>query len=517
MYIAPNTTIKIYSGVPLDNTYENTIYFANSSAQATYFASKLKYTFDNNTYQRVEKGKIRIEKKADDLYDCDYLAFQNTNYGNKWFYAFITGVEYINNITSEISFEIDCMQTYMFDTTLLQSFVEREHSLTDEVGDNILPESVALGEYIVSDYDLIKSFNDYAFIVASVDENASVNGRIYDGIFSGAILKAFLSSDTSSLNTYLDSFIHHPEQVIAVYICPVEIINATIEIGGTILPATSEAVRHNIVLNSVSQESQDFGGYTPKNKKLYTYPYNFVRIDNAKGESLNLRYEFFDNLTPVVRIEGTITMPVQLVCRPCSYKGLPSYSTLGGYTSSKSECIKLDNYPLCSWNVDAYRRWASTKGVPILLSVLNRTIGGAFVGGGVGAGAGLLSSISNIISQQYQASIEADDCRGNISDGNVNVANRIQNFYKVRCHITKDYAEVIDNFFTKYGYTTNKLKVPNTHSRPHWNYVKTKGCNVIGNAPTDEIKKICTIFDNGITFWKNGSEVGDYSLNNEPV
>ena len=28
------------------------------------------------------------------------------------------------------------------------------------------------------------------------------------------------------------------------------------------------------------------------------------------------------------------------------------------------------------------------------------------------------------------------------------------------------------------------------------------------------MKKICNIYDNGITFWKNGSEVGQYNLDN---
>ena len=28
------------------------------------------------------------------------------------------------------------------------------------------------------------------------------------------------------------------------------------------------------------------------------------------------------------------------------------------------------------------------------------------------------------------------------------------------------------------------------------------------------MKNICKIFDNGITFWKNGNEIGNYSLDN---
>ena len=74
-----------------------------------------------------------------------------------------------------------------------------------------------------------------------------------------------------------------------------------------------------------------------------------------------------------------------------------------------------------------------------------------------------------------------------------------------------------DNFFTRYGYATKKLKIPNRSSRPHWNYVKTVNCTITGSIPTDAARNICSIYDNGITFWKHGSEVGNYSLDNSPT
>ena len=147
MYIEPNTNIKICKGVPLDNTYLNTLWFNDTSSQNAYFASKIKYNLTAQSYQRVVKGKMRIEIKSENLYDCNYLCFQNTSFGTKWFYAFILNVEYVNNVTSEITFEIDVMQTYLFDATLKSCFVEREHSLTDNIGDNLIPENLDTGDY----------------------------------------------------------------------------------------------------------------------------------------------------------------------------------------------------------------------------------------------------------------------------------------------------------------------------------------------------------------------------------
>lgn len=44
---------------------------------------------------------------AENLYDCNYIMFQNASFGTKWFYAFITSVAYENNETSRITMEID--------------------------------------------------------------------------------------------------------------------------------------------------------------------------------------------------------------------------------------------------------------------------------------------------------------------------------------------------------------------------------------------------------------------------
>ena len=86
MYIEPNSNIKIYKNVPLDNTYNHTLYFSSLSSQKAYFHGNsdiLKYNLTAQSYQRVVKGSMRIAVKADNLYDCNYLAFQNSSFGTK--------------------------------------------------------------------------------------------------------------------------------------------------------------------------------------------------------------------------------------------------------------------------------------------------------------------------------------------------------------------------------------------------------------------------------------------------
>ena len=77
-------------------------------------------------------------------------------------------------------------------------------------------------------------------------------------------------------------------------------------------------------------------------------------------------------------------------------------------------------------------------------------------------------------------------------------------------------AKVIDDYFYCFGYATHRIKVPNTHSRPYWNYVKTIDVNITGSVPAREMQKICEIHNKGITYWKYNEnlKVGDYSQDN---
>ena len=73
---------------------------------------------------------------------------------------------------------------------------------------------------------------------------------------------------------------------------------------------------------------------------------------------------------------------------------------------------------------------------------------------------------------------------------------------------------MIDDYFSMFGYSVRRIKKPNRFTRPHWNYVKTIGATITGSVPADDMRKICQIYDAGITFWKRGSEVGRYDLDN---
>lgn len=516
MYIQPTTNIRLLKNAPLDTTYDHTIFFGSESAQFNYFSSLTKHNLTDYTYQRVNKGVARVGIKADLCYDCNYMMFQNPNYSSKWFYAFITSVEYVNDNASDITFELDVMQTWFFDCEPDYCFVEREHTNVDLIGSNIEPEPVSLGEYVFNNYEPVKRMSDMVVCIAVVDVEGGADGSLYDGIYGGASLWVYDASDVQGINDKVNEYTQKPDAILAMYMFPKLFINGIPDTHK--LGYGASAVKTTVRIGGVSG-SESLDGYTPKNKKLYTYPYNFYHVDNASGGELTLRYEFFDRGEPVLEISGTITQPVVAVLKPCSYKGVPAYSDLGGYTTLNTESLQLSNYPMCSWNMDAYEAWVAQNSIPIAINTASSIASAGMSAMGSSNPVSVMSNniinnVSSIMSQAYSASISADISRGNFTNGGANVANRCQMFFGGRCSVNARFARMIDEFFTMFGYAVHRVKKPNRNSRPHWNYVKTVGATITGSVPADDMRKICEIYDKGITFWKNGSEVGQYNLDN---
>lgn len=509
MYIQPETNIRILRNVPLDTTYEHTIYFGSKTAQYNYFAGLTKYNLTNYTYQRVKRGVCRVGIKADNLYDCNYMMFQNKAYGDKWFYAYITSVEFVNNECAEISFELDVIQTWFFDCEPDYCFVEREHSVTDKIGENIVPENVDCGEYVYNGYGKItQALDSLCIIVVIGDLDEAPEGTVYDGVFGGCSLYAYNMSDTEAIREKLDTYSGKPDSIVSMYMSPTIGVGVIPTGGVKITRANSAEILH---IESEAITSDDtLDGYMPRNLKMYTYPYNFLSIETSKQSNI-FRYEFFPHLKPLFDISVPITQPVQVALRAKNYKGSGN-NTLNSYT------LVLDEYPMCSWNTDAFKAWLAQNALPM------QTVGSGLIAGlalgvagvalpGLAVAGGVAKALS-LLNQGYKASVSSDIIKGSTSSGNIDVANGTKTFYGGRCSVNAQYAKMIDNYFTMFGYATKTIKKPNRNSRPHWNYVKTIGATITGSVPADDMRKICQIYDAGITFWKHGSEVGRYDLDN---
>lgn len=521
MYIAPGSTIRLLTNVPLDASYNHSLSFTSKTAQTAYFTGKAKHILSNQSYQRNRPGVFRANLSADACYDCNYIMYQNSNFGSKWFYGFITAVDYVSNDVCDINFTLDPLMTWYFDYTLKPCFIERTHVPVSEdtIGNHIEPEPVALGEYVQQGYGpLAPGFNELCVIVAVVDVTSGADVQLQDRVVSGATLKAFNRTNLSAIESLLDSYNTAPDSIISMYMCPVDFINnGNIPDGGATL--TNSLITSFIQVSKPKpQITHTLDGYIPKNAKMYTYPYCFYRVGNSSGNGLDLRFEFFDGDDMSGRIVGTVTEPVQATFYPTHYKG--SESNTAGTFAYGAETITLQNYPMCSWNGDAYKAWVAQNSLPLDgFTVTPQAKGylGAVGALASGSPAGVVDAATRamgVLQEEYTHSIAADISKGNFNNGGPNINANMNQFFGGRVTVTKQFARMIDNFFDMFGYAIKKIGTPDRAVRPVWTYIKTAGCVAVGSVPRDDMEKICQIYDSGCTFWTNGDNVGNYNLNN---
>ena len=209
MYIQPQTNIKLLHNVPLDTTYDHTIYFESASAQTSYFSGLVKYNLTNYSYQRVKKGVARVGVKSDNLYDCNYMMFQNSAFGTKWFYAFITSVEYVNNETSDVFFEMDVMQTWFFDFELEHCFVER---IIHAVGPDFWRTPTAFKE-------LFDAYYNSLCVLKDNDLHSISFPLISSGIFGGNLPNPVEESTKQCCRAYIKFVTDYPTCDVDVKLC----------------------------------------------------------------------------------------------------------------------------------------------------------------------------------------------------------------------------------------------------------------------------------------------------------
>lgn len=540
MYVEPNSTVYLMKNVPLDPTYQHTVLFSSKEQQANTFLGYTTgdLTFVNQSYQRHGRGYIKIATNVGNVLNCNYMMFRNYNSDtmayDRWFYAFVTDVEYVNEATTLIRYEIDIMQTWLFDYSLDPVFVEREHSSADVAGDNLLEDNLEHGEYIFRDYQRVGVFgqgteNDLKVLMyVSAEENSAgeavpVSGGNYGGIYCGA--KRLTFSTAQEVNAWIEANpTCVPDAIVGMVMCPDRLIPAAGGAGGKFSP---DAIFTQI---APLKNYSDIDGYVPKNKKLFTYPYNFLYVSNNTGSGKELAYEYFrEPNTCNMYVIGNGSLGGDALLVPSKYKG----TSLGGTDDKQlnyNEAISLGGFPMCVYNIDAFKAWwAQNQGQETagwgssVISAITSMFGAASSGDAGRSAIGVIGGVGSLASSAMQAAGKLRDQRakppitmGDVSTPTLWSANAF-GFWYGHMTIRAEYAKIIDQFWSKFGYPCNRIKVPNRNARTNWNYVKTKGCEFTGSIPASDAEAIKSIYDNGITFWNNINNVGKYGDFTNPI
>ena len=144
----PSTAVYLCN-TPLKSDNKNQISFNSREEQFSYFNSLAVRRFSDFTYQRKD-NIIRVPINAEVLYNdgVNYVMYDNKNFSNRWIYAYITEIEYINANVSHIHIKTDVFQTWFLDCEILPSFVVRETVINDDLFKHTLPENLPTGEQI---------------------------------------------------------------------------------------------------------------------------------------------------------------------------------------------------------------------------------------------------------------------------------------------------------------------------------------------------------------------------------
>ena len=541
----PQSNIYICSGVRLDNRYEHSIYFPNATAQQDYFAGKVVKTFLAYSYLR-KSWPLQVEATMEQAKTWSYLYFRNGT--GKYYYYFITQVEYKNDNMVELSLELDVLQTYLFDFDMLDCFVERQHTETDELGEYTLDEGLDVGELKESYAENWYGLNDLCILVlstinpnyADTEKPVDALGYMYDGVFSGLSVWAVDSAKWADWSSQLNALTGagFVDGIVAMWMYP----KSCIVLGGENTWEDDDlckVVKNCTYANDTytySRVNDSVGGYTPKNKKLLSYPYRFLYATNNQGGSAVYRFERFgDPAKPVFRLKGSISPDATVKMYPANYNGVSSIQYYNGSaygvdcSGNYDHGLTLGDYPSCAWDADVYKLWlaqnqnqhnlTATHAWQSIAGGAVSAVAGIAMGNVAGAvgGAGLAISgarqIESLMAQKADMAIQPPQSRGSFSS-NVNIVAKTHTFTFYTKAIDPEHAKAIDDYFTMYGYKLNQVRKPNLYARSAFTYVKTVGCNISGNICTEERTKITSIFDRGITFWVSGDSIGDYSLNN---
>ena len=514
--IAPESDIYLLK-CPLEIDSLNQLDFANATAQYNYFQSLTKVLMDDATYVRKD-GRIYFEGSYDTLCTYNYCMYRNTNYSTKWFYAFVSDMRYESNNSISADLTTDVFQTWMFEKVMKQSFIERSHVSTsqDVAGNYTYPEGLETGDYICDTISSIDLGTRWYVIGCTKAYNNSYNngGKVYNGIYSGKIYYA--TSTAAYLDGLIDKYDNdgYGEDVSEIFTVPYNLISDLID------ELNYDSTYHVYRLlewfgpaqvgNDIIARPSSIDGYTPKNKKLLTYPYIYILVDNNAGNSVVYHYELFANPSNcVLKVIGSLTPGTSMSLLPVDYtnNNANHNNQAGDLTQPNmySNALTLGKYPICNWTTDTYTNWLTQNSVNMQYNVLQSTVSGissgatagtqvggiygTIIGGTIGGMAGNLGAVWENDRSKFEHQFAPNQSKGNANAGDVITSSSANRPSVYKMNIKSEYARIIDDFFTMFGYKINRIGTINTSSRSKWNYIKCIDVNIEGDIPQNEDRK----------------------------
>lgn len=537
---SPDSSLRLLN-MRMDSELRNTLWFPDRNTQTNWFLSQTDFiSFTDYSYVKKD-NTIVLACREEDIWRFNYVMYQNTNFSNKWFYAFIVKREWASDYSTRIYLKTDPLQTWMFDWSLMTSFIERQHSTTDTPGDNIIPEPIGGSQTIYQASGTVDCTPDWIAVFAtSTSGGEPTTGSKIGGMFSGA-QNVFLDQvlPTTLLNNYV-------KQGMATAVSRIQQITG---FGTT----SGSATGFNA---SYSKHPTSIAGYTPRNKKLLSGAF-IIGYITGFGQEVKFTPDFCSGDNVNVNFAQDITSG-SVYCYVSNYgqNGTNGHTNVLGF---------LFTYPESTWAYNQYKNdynlhngsnsiYRERAKVQQNLNMLNSIAGAAqgvaglignvqsafnpvddvfgaqnTIGGSIQGGIGnLASAVNNVVGAKSIAS-GIDEISQNLAyidesynapaTGNVAQSNP---FIAAGETIVRygwlvpdaRIAERYDRFLDVYGYSQNTYAIPNLHARNAWTYVKVTELMLDANCPDEDELQIRQAFRNGIFWWVYNKEFGNFNQDN---
>jgi len=573
--MARNSKVIIARDIKVDRDYKNVLTYSEAEMLSLCQTNKV---YENSTYEFLKENESPMYVACDyqTALKGNYIAFQNPNYSNKWFFAFIDRVEYNSENSTIVYFTVDVFSTWFDYWNKMPCMVMREHTNDDTIGANTIDEGLAVPD-VMANSEVITNFIDQNLYICvatnwDISEGYQVETVTIDGVptqvnaikedsgvgYNGASMynkgiygqMLCLFNFTDDGIRYLEHFIDitnrqgHIAEIKEIFIVPACIFNHASDYetktmsffkGGTLTQQNMIRTSYGVVLYSSSNRDQIFfknvemtrpvilNSYEPKNNKVKCYPFNYIMVSNHVGEQNIYKIEDFaphpDFTSDKIIFQVQMALSVGMSCRivPVNYKNVGL---------NYDECVSLAKFPTCSWSGDAYTNWLTKEGVNGNKVVTTAAALGlaALTGNLIGAA---ISTAGQFISQygQFKKAQLLPEITGGQNTADVNFAHGNNNFTIRQYHAKNEFLRQVDDYFSKFGYKTLKIKAPNITGRTNWNYVQIGNDEIIGvsnyhnsiSVPTSDMEKINQIFRTGVTCWHSHANLGNFSLSNSIV
>lgn len=514
--ITNNTQIWLCQA-PLTKDNINQLTFNNATEQANYFKSISVKTFTEFTYQRQPVGElvknyIAVNSNIDSLYNCNYVMYRNSEFTEKYFFAFIDRLEYKSEQVTYIHISSDSFQNWQFNIEYKPSFIERQtpaedyiNTLSDNPSQGQLEEKISL-EYRCTGFYM-------AFCTCTVAEEGTQTGENYCLKVGGLTIPCWcLVWRVGQQQQMADTLqqiakMGWGDRVLAVVYIPyitdfslIEITDVQSQYTGTLHVAT------NIPINAIKETIQfDLSQFSnAAYKKELTYPYSKILVqDMISGQGIELNPCMFKNNIAEFLVTCDISEKPYIRVTPLDYAGQDkAYSD--SLVINVNASLPLANnlyakYMMENKESNFYRQLFATVGMGISGASGNPL-------GIVGGVLNYFNTVASIVSNESQAKKLSNQV-SSIKDGLCERINN-ENFIKISYwSMDSNHLDVARNYWKNFGYPVRKKEIPLIKGNSSFNYVKLVAPNIIGkNVPQDELNTIKDIFQNGVTLYHSPNE-----------